>query len=111
MEKTTLYLSSELQSILRQLARRTGRAQADLIREALTEYVSRQEHPRPRSLGAGEDADLAARDSEEWLRSDWERVAATGPASGSLPPAGSAPAGSASTRSAQAGSQRPRRGA
>ncbi len=97
MEKTTLYLPGELQSILRQLARRTGRAQADLIREALTEYVSRQEPPRPRSIGAGEDADLAARDSKAWLRSDWDRVAAV------TEPAETGRAGS--------GEERPRRGA
>jgi predicted transcriptional regulator len=97
VEKTTLYLPGELQSILRQLARRTGRAQADLIREALTEYVSRQEHPRPRSIGAGEDADLAARDSEAWLRREWDPDAAAT----SSTDAGAAAAG-------QTGGRRPR---
>jgi len=51
MEKTTLYLPTELQASLRALARRTGRSQANLIREALETYVAGQERPRPKSIG------------------------------------------------------------
>lgn len=75
MEKTTLYLSGELQRSLRELARRTGRRQADLIREALTEYVGRVERPWPRSIGAAADGSLDAADGERWLRDEWERQA------------------------------------
>jgi predicted transcriptional regulator len=41
MEKTTMYLTEELQRDLKALAKRTGRPQADLIREALGEYIER----------------------------------------------------------------------
>lgn len=75
MEKTTLYLSAELQRSLRELARRTGRRQADLIREALTVYVGGQERPWPRSIGAAADGSLDAADSERWLGEEWERQA------------------------------------
>ena len=72
MNKTTLYLSPETQRGLRDLARRTGRHQAEVIRDALDLYLREHgERPRPRSIGAGEDAGLAARDSEAWLRERW----------------------------------------
>jgi hypothetical protein len=72
VNKTTLYLSPETQRSLRDLARRTGRHQADVIREALELYLHQHgERPRPRSIGSGEDTELAARDSEDWLKSRW----------------------------------------
>jgi len=42
MNKTTLYLSPETQRSLCDLAQRTGRHQADVIREALELYL--QQH-------------------------------------------------------------------
>lgn len=73
MNKTTLYLPDHLQRALRSAARRTGRRQADLVREALEVYLRQQAAPWPRSIGAGEDAELAAVDSEDWLRAQWSR--------------------------------------
>ncbi len=72
VNKTTLYLSPETQRGLRDLARRTGRHQADVIREALDLYLQQHvERARPRSIGAGEDAELTATNSEDWLRARW----------------------------------------
>jgi hypothetical protein len=72
VKKTTLYLSPETQRSLRDLARRTGRHQADVIREALDLYLREYgERPRPLSVGAGENAELAARNGEDWLRDRW----------------------------------------
>jgi predicted transcriptional regulator len=72
VNKTTLYLSPEIQRGLRDLARRTGRHQAEVIREALDLYLKRHgERPRPRSIGAGEDSELTASASEDWLRARW----------------------------------------
>jgi predicted transcriptional regulator len=71
MEKTTLYLPSDLQHTLRALSRRTGRPQAELIREALEAYVSTQERPRPASIGAAQDGSLEARDAKAWVRKQW----------------------------------------
>jgi len=48
VEKTTLYLPDDLQYALREFARRTGRPQADVVREALSAYLSQQARPRPR---------------------------------------------------------------
>jgi alkylated DNA nucleotide flippase Atl1 len=71
MEKTTLYLPTELQRSLRDLSQRTGRAQASLVREALEDYVSRQDLPWPRSIGSVSDGTVSGRDSEEWLTREW----------------------------------------
>jgi hypothetical protein len=57
---------------LRELARRTSRHQTNVIREALDLYLQqRVERPRPRSIGAGEDAELTASNSGDWLRARW----------------------------------------
>ena len=75
MTKTTVYLQSELAVTLRELAAREGRPQAELIRDALTEYARRRK--RPPIPGLGEfDSGLAdtARHAKEILR----QAAATG---------------------------------
>ena len=71
MEKTTLYLPTELHRALRELSRRTGRPQADVVREALHLYIGQQSRPPLRSLGMGEDPDLSGEQSEDWLAEHW----------------------------------------
>jgi hypothetical protein len=71
MEKTTLYLTPEIQRGLREMAKRKGRPQAELIREALGEYLQNNGRPDLRSVGAGEDSELAARNAEDWLDNEW----------------------------------------
>ncbi len=71
MNKTTLYLPEQLQRRLRDVARRTGRPQADLVRSALEDYLGADIAPEPRSIAVGADEGLAGRDSEDWLRSNW----------------------------------------
>jgi len=73
MQKTTPYLTEELQRSLKELARRTGRPDAAIVRDALAAYLQHQVRPQPRSIGAGEDTELAARDSAAWLRERWQR--------------------------------------
>ncbi len=73
MNKTTIYLPAELQRGVREVARRTGRRPAELIRAAIEEFLRAEDQPLPRSLGAGEDAELAAANSEDWLRNQWDR--------------------------------------
>ena len=52
--KTTLYLPEADYRRLKDLARREGRAAAELVREAVAEYTRRRGGARlPRSLGAG----------------------------------------------------------
>lgn len=74
MEKTTLYLPSDLHRALREIARRTGRPQAALMRDALQVYVGQFERPRLRSLGLGDNAELSAEDTEDWLSQHWHPV-------------------------------------
>ena len=73
MEKTTLYLPAELRRALKEAARREGKSQAELIREALSAYLARREKPRLRSLGVGEDPELSGRASEKWLEEVWAK--------------------------------------
>lgn len=73
MEKTTLYLTEELQAGIRDLARRSGRPQAELIREAVAEYVSRAERPWPRSIGIARSGTLPATDAKRWVHAEWDR--------------------------------------
>ena len=47
MHKTTVYLSAELKTSLRSMARDTGISEAELIRQAVGEKVLRH-RPRPR---------------------------------------------------------------
>lgn len=55
MIKTTLYLPEDVYRRLKVVARRQNRPAAEVIREALGEYVGAHEAKpsRPRSLGAG----------------------------------------------------------
>jgi predicted transcriptional regulator len=71
MEKTTLYLPSELHRALYEFARRTGRPQAAVVREALDVFLRQQDRPVLRSIGIGENASLNAVDTEEWLEANW----------------------------------------
>jgi predicted transcriptional regulator len=74
MEKTTLYLPVDLHRALKEHARRSGRAQAELVREALQAYLSEASWPQPGSIGAGADDGVSARESEEWLMREWDRA-------------------------------------
>jgi len=71
VEKTTLYIPADLQRALRSLARRVGKPQAEIIREALNAYVRQQERPRLGSVGLGEDDQVNGATSEDYLRSRW----------------------------------------
>ena len=71
VDKTTLYLTPELRRRLHEVARRTGRPQAEVIRSALDAYLSEPQPSRPQSIGAGDDGTLQAADTERWLRERW----------------------------------------
>lgn len=71
MEKTTIYLPSELHRALKDAARVQKKPQAEVLRRALEEYLGRQERRLPLSLGLGEDEGLSGEDSEDWLREQW----------------------------------------
>lgn len=71
MSKTTVYLPLELQHGLRDESRRSGRPQAELIREAITEFLGQRKRPLPRSLGIVADGSLDAGEAKAWLRESW----------------------------------------
>lgn len=72
MQKTTLYLTEDIQRGLKETARRTGRSEAELVREALTLYLGQQARPWPKSIGIVSDPELSGADSEDWLRANWK---------------------------------------
>jgi predicted transcriptional regulator len=72
VEKTTLYLPNDVQRRLRELSRQQRRSQAELIREAVAQYLAGQEQPWPKSIGAAEsDGAVPAARAREWI--DQER--------------------------------------
>ncbi len=74
MEKTTVYLPAALQERLRFAARRGGRSQAQLVREAIEERLDRDAVDAPSIVGMFDEAptvtsdDVKARIREEWGR-------------------------------------------
>jgi predicted transcriptional regulator len=73
VEKTTLYLPRDLQRRLRDAARRSRKPQAELVREALRSYLDSADPPSVGIVGIVDDPELAAADSEAWLRDEWDR--------------------------------------
>jgi hypothetical protein len=62
MIKTTVYLPEPLKRELQRLAKRLGRSEAQLIRDAVEQAVRDQPSPRPRlPLFASDDPNLAER--------------------------------------------------
>jgi predicted transcriptional regulator len=71
VEKTTLYLPPELRRSLHAAAVRQRRSQAELIREALMDYLGKLQRPRLPWIGLGEDDEVSGATSEDYLRSRW----------------------------------------
>ncbi|NJL41760.1 MAG: ribbon-helix-helix protein, CopG family [Leptolyngbyaceae cyanobacterium SM1_4_3] len=66
MKTTTVHLPDEATLALEQLALQTGRSQAELIQEAIADYLSRKRQSLPSSIGMGASgrSDLSERDEE-----------------------------------------------
>jgi predicted transcriptional regulator len=74
MRRTTFFLPDDLERTLEETARREGRPQAELVREALSAYLHTRRGPRPRSVGIAKSSDRSV-DSEnvkEWLHAEWD---------------------------------------
>lgn len=71
VNKTTIYLPDELHRSLQAAARRAGRSQAHVIRDAVERYLASDDRPQLVSIGLGEDSELDARDYESWLNQQW----------------------------------------
>jgi hypothetical protein len=74
MEKTTIYLPAELRWYLKDAARRSGKSQADLIREALDAQRANAPRPKPKSIGAFRgDGGVSASEIKQWVRKEWSK--------------------------------------
>jgi predicted transcriptional regulator len=72
MERTTVYLPTELKVSIKAAARRQGSSEAQLIRDALEHYVQESERPWPKSFGSVARADVQAEEVDEWLAENWK---------------------------------------
>jgi len=69
VEKTTLYLPPELMTAFAALAHKQRRAKAELMRDALRQYVERQEYQLPDWVGMiASDNKVNSSNVKEWLR-------------------------------------------
>jgi len=66
MKQTTVYLPEEIDNSLNTLAQMTGRTQAELIQEAIQQYLLRTNQPLPQCVGMGASGmrNLSERDEE-----------------------------------------------
>jgi predicted transcriptional regulator len=73
MRRTTVFLTDDLDRLLQETARRTQRPQAEIVREALSQYLNAQSRPWPRSVGMGADADstVTSDNVKDWVRDRW----------------------------------------
>lgn len=78
VERTTIHLPPELRQRLADEARREGRAQAIIVREALERYLSRRRPERPRLVGVVSRGDADARRAKQWVREQWAKDAPRG---------------------------------
>ena len=84
MVKTTVYLESDVALQLKQIATAEGRPQAELIRDALTEYTKRRKRPPIPGLGEFDSGQINVSErAEEILRKasaggKWRRARGAG---------------------------------
>ena len=75
MDRTTILIPPELRRRLADEARRRRVPQSELIRDALTRYLSEGEAEPPRLVGSAEVEGLEAREVKSWVRREWARKA------------------------------------
>ena len=71
MNKTTIYLSDEQMSALEAIFRKQGTPKAQLIREAIEQYVVDQSDPLPGAVGIFADDKVNSTNLDEWLTANW----------------------------------------
>ena len=82
MKRTTIFLTDDIERLLRDTAQRTQRPQAEIVRDALTQYLRAQTGPWPRSVGMGNNSDpaMTSDNVSEWIRAQWQRKIKNGEA-------------------------------
>ena len=73
MIKTTVYIPEDEMAALDSLAKSESRPKAQLIREALSQYVAERGPKLPSFIGMidNDDGTLTSRNSREWLKANW----------------------------------------
>lgn len=64
-------LSDDLGRKIAELSRQTGRAERDLVADAVAIYLRSHLVPRPASDGTIDDPGLNAADIDDWLAANW----------------------------------------
>jgi Ribbon-helix-helix protein, copG family len=75
MKRTTVFLTDDLEHLLQEAARRAHRPQAEIVRDALTQYLRAHPRPWPRSLPMGENSDpsVTSENVKDWVREQWRQ--------------------------------------
>lgn len=73
MIKSTFYLASDRMAALDALAKQEARPKAEILRDALDEYLERHARPLPSWIGMIDDDDdsLTSTNVDEWLAAHW----------------------------------------
>ena len=89
MKRTTVFLPEDLERLLQETARRTNRPQAEIVREALAQYLRAQPRPWPCSVGMGKNPDrsITSDNIKEWVRERWRGEREEADAAKPAPPA------------------------
>lgn len=75
MKRTTIFLTDDLEHLLQETARRTHRPQAEIVRDALGQYLRAQPRPWPRSIGIGSNTgpSVTSENVKGWVREQWRQ--------------------------------------
>ncbi len=72
MQRTTIFLQPELRKRVADTAKRLGRRQSDIVREAIERYADEAQSQLPASIGMIDDKTMSGANVEEY-RTDWAR--------------------------------------
>ena len=72
--KTTIYIPDQQMAELEAASRREQRPKAEIIRDALGEYLCKSAPRKPQSRGIFEDHEVDSTNLDEWLRENWHPV-------------------------------------
>ena len=73
MIKTTIHIPKDEMAALEAIAKREARPKAQVIREALSQYVAERGRKLPSWIGMidEDDGSLTSENTEEWLKANW----------------------------------------
>jgi hypothetical protein len=77
MKKMTLYLTDDMHRGLKDAARRTGKSEAQMIRESVAAYLADQPRSYPRSIGIASSGRIPAETAKDWIHAQWDRETAS----------------------------------